>query len=74
MNLEWYEKYAQMMGLQIGEHANIILEGLELNKSLYGYRYCPCSLIRTTDTICPCKNMKENRECHCGLFKFLVTK
>ena len=33
--------------------------------------YCPCSLIKSEDTICPCKNFREQKElgeCHCGLW------
>lgn len=32
------------------------------------YGYCPCSLIRNNDTKCPCKDMREKHECHCGLY------
>lgn len=31
--------------------------------------YCPCVITKTEDTICPCKNMIENNECHCGLYE-----
>jgi ferredoxin-thioredoxin reductase catalytic subunit len=33
--------------------------------------YCPCSIIKNEDTICPCKNFREQKElgeCHCGLY------
>lgn len=36
--------------------------------------YCPCSLIRSVDTKCRCKEFREQiaegrlGECHCGLF------
>lgn len=34
--------------------------------------YCPCSPIKTEDTICPCKEFRESVElekpCHCGLY------
>ena len=33
--------------------------------------YCPCELIQTDDTKCPCKAFKEQTavgECHCGLY------
>ena len=30
--------------------------------------YCPCRLIKSEDTKCPCKEMIESQECHCGLF------
>ncbi len=34
-------------------------------------RYCPCRLERTPDTLCPCKEFREQTEigeCHCGRF------
>ena len=32
--------------------------------------YCPCSLIKSEDTKCMCKEFREQNvgECHCGLF------
>lgn len=34
--------------------------------------YCPCSLIKSEDTVCPCKEFRESTElerpCHCGLY------
>ena len=30
--------------------------------------YCPCRLTKSEDTKCPCKEMMETQECHCGLF------
>lgn len=54
------------------ELVDTINEGLERNKELYGKRYCPCSLERTDDTVCPCKNFREQTEpgfCHCGKFE-----
>lgn len=30
--------------------------------------YCPCILNKNEDTICPCKKMRENNECVCGLY------
>ena len=30
--------------------------------------YCPCVLTRNNDTICPCKKMREEDECICGLY------
>lgn len=47
-----------------------VLAGLKRNKEKYGARYCPCSLIRTEDTICPCKEFREMGvgTCHCQLY------
>lgn len=30
--------------------------------------YCPCSLLQTEDTVCPCKPMREKSICACQLF------
>lgn len=32
--------------------------------------YCPCSIIKTEDTKCMCKEFREmsEGECHCGLY------
>ena len=33
--------------------------------------YCPCSLIKTDDTECMCKDFREQKEsgyCHCNLY------
>ncbi len=32
--------------------------------------YCPCSLVKTEDTKCMCKEFREMDEgmCHCGLY------
>lgn len=47
-----------------------VLAGLKRNKDKYGKKYCPCSLIRTDDTVCMCKEFKEMEEgtCHCQLY------
>ena len=40
-------------------------------KEQYGEYYCPCAFIRTPDTICMCKEFREQNypgECHCGRF------
>lgn len=34
--------------------------------------YCPCSLIKTDDTECICKEFRETKTpglCHCGLYE-----
>lgn len=33
--------------------------------------FCPCEIIKTPDTKCPCKKFREQiieGECHCGLY------
>lgn len=39
-----------------------------LNKLFANGGYCPCMPSKTTDTICPCKNMRRHKACRCGLF------
>lgn len=45
-----------------------VLAGLQRNKEKYGKRYC--SLVRTDDTVCMCKEFREMEEgtCHCQLY------
>ena len=28
--------------------------------------YCPCKLLKTPDTKCPCRDFREGRGCNCG--------
>lgn len=30
--------------------------------------YCVCLIEQNKDSICPCKDMRENNICHCGLY------
>ena len=54
----------------IREQKDHVLEGLKKNKEKYGKMYCPCSIERSDNTICQCKEFKELEEgtCHCGLY------
>jgi len=66
---KWYEAYAKKNNLKINqEFEQMIVTGLETIKIREGKRYCPCRMERSIDTICPCKEMRETRHCHCGLF------
>lgn len=39
-------------------------------KSIYkNDGYCPCRLTKSEDSKCPCVEMIENHNCHCGLFE-----
>lgn len=29
---------------------------------------CPCKLNQTDDTVCPCRDFRENKKCICKLF------
>lgn len=45
---------------------------LQLQKQRFGKRYCPCSIVRTDDTICICtefRNQSYEGVCHCGRFE-----
>ena len=35
---------------------------------------CPCvpEKMRNADTICKCKDFREGRGCHCGLYVYLI--
>lgn len=49
---------------------------LQRNKLRYGKRYCPCKLERNDDTVCPCKEFREQfyeGECHCGRYEKVLT-
>jgi ferredoxin-thioredoxin reductase catalytic subunit len=30
--------------------------------------YCPCKVEKIKDNICPCKDLREKKECICGLY------
>ena len=36
--------------------------------------YCPCAIEKNEDTICPCKDFREQDSglCHCGRFEKVV--
>ena len=36
--------------------------------------YCPCLIVKTDDTRCPCRDFREMKEgvCHCGRFKKVI--
>ena len=33
--------------------------------------YCPCAIEKTEDTLCPCKDFREQADgvCHCGRYE-----
>lgn len=66
---KWYDKIANKYGFEVNpDMKDTILEGLERNKAQHGARYCPCRLQKTVDTVCPCREFREEGHCHCGLF------
>lgn len=37
--------------------------------------FCPCAIQKTPDTVCPCKDFREQQEpglCHCGRYEKVV--
>jgi ferredoxin-thioredoxin reductase catalytic subunit len=65
----WYHKYAEKNGLRINmEIEEMIHEGLERKKQMFGARYCPCKLVNTIENVCPCQEFRNEGHCHCGLF------
>lgn len=49
------------------EKANKIIKAIYKNEG-----YCPCRITKSSDTKCPCKEMIENNDCHCGLYDELI--
>lgn len=31
--------------------------------------YCPCAIVKDEDTLCPCKDFREDGECVCGRYE-----
>ena len=47
------------------EHVKLIRENLKKNNG-----YCPCSLVKSEDTKCMCKEFRDTEHgwCHCRLY------
>ncbi len=56
------------MGIRVNPDSKLVQEIRERLKENGGY--CPCSLVKTEDTKCMCKEFREMDEgmCHCGLY------
>ena len=55
-------------GYKINEDINVVKDILAKLKT---DPHCPCRLTKTRDTLCPCKEFREQTEageCHCGLY------
>lgn len=46
------------------EKAEKIIKAIYKNEG-----YCPCTIIKSEDTKCPCVEMMEHQNCHCGLYE-----
>lgn len=70
-----YAKEIKLLKVRLSDDKDLIAaidKKLKDNKEQYGARYCPCSVKRSEDTICPCKNFREQSvpgPCHCGKFE-----
>lgn len=65
-NRAWAETCAKELGVKVNDKLiDLMLEGLTKTEG-----QCPCvpKYARTDDTICPCKSMREENICKCGLF------
>lgn len=69
------ERLANFYGYELNPNQaqrDTVIRGLIKNLIKYGYTYCPCSILRNEDNICPCENLhediKKNGTCHCRLF------
>jgi ferredoxin-thioredoxin reductase catalytic subunit len=54
------------------EMVDLLIKRLEYNEKTFGKPYCPCSLLKTDEMACPCKqsekDIEEKGHCHCWLF------
>lgn len=49
-----------------------VQEAIDVN-----HGYCPCAIERSKDTLCPCKDFREQTEpgeCHCGRYEKVEVK
>ena len=52
--------------MRINPDKEVVLKIIkELSKNNH---YCPCSIVKSEDTKCPCRAKREENECHCGLY------
>ena len=56
------------MNISISSNTNLVNEIRQKLKTNDGY--CPCKLVKNSDTKCMCKEFRdmEEGECHCGLY------
>jgi ferredoxin-thioredoxin reductase catalytic subunit len=59
--IKWAEAIAKKYGVNVCDTS--VLDGLN--------KYCPCvpKYLHDADHTCPCKTMRDTKECHCGLFR-----
>lgn len=66
------EKYPYLLGyeticdkMSFSEDINLIKK---IGDKLLQDKHCPCSLVKTPNTICPCEDCRTKQYCHCGIF------
>lgn len=67
---EFYENVAKDNGLMLSDKTDLVIKGLTHNKIIHGEYHCPCVSTHnhSNDTICPCKEFRDTKHCHCGMF------
>lgn len=51
------------------KNAEAIIKALKRREEIDKQPYCPCKpQSKSEDDICPCRDMRENNKCCCGLF------
>ena len=65
------KEIAKYIFVDDAEHVEKIKKGIERKREKFGEGYCPCvaSPAHCEDTICPCKEYRENGFCHCKMYK-----
>ena len=51
------------------DRLDVLSDKFDYQISRYGAMYCPCQNVQNTDTVCPCKFMREYKACKCGLYE-----
>ena len=73
LRLQRLRQYADKHGLVVNDdNAETVAEGLQAKYEIFGVAHCPCiprHIHSVPDTVCPCKQLRENGVCHCGLFE-----
>ena len=65
--------FARLRDYVFSDQKGLVLSGLMKKKRQFGDFYCPCRIENDLDTICPCKETRQNQvqkegSCRCGLF------
>ena len=61
--IETFEPMEPKEGTRFSNFKNKIIERIKINDG-----FCPCVTERNEDTLCPCKDYRENSGCHCSLY------